>query len=48
MNMMKTIAGAFGKNQWIGLTIYGCTIAVACIGTYTSSAAQLALNAAGD
>lgn len=34
---LKSFWGLFGKNQWIGLSIYATVIVVACVGTYTST-----------
>ena len=36
-NLLKSIWGIFGKNQWIGVGIYGSIIVIACVGTYMSA-----------
>lgn len=40
-NLLQSFWGLLGKNQWIGLGVYGSVIVIACVGTYTSTEASM-------
>ncbi len=41
MKLLGKFWSLFGKNQWIGIGIYGTVIIVACVGTYMSAEATV-------